>query len=408
MTEETTTNENIETTETHELPATSPMSSFQTIGELLRETREARGLSLKTISQQTKIHIGLLGHLENDDLSKLPSKTYVRGFVKSAAKILGIGQEYALDILEATYNRGRPALKKETPNVEMRNEAARNTLSSITATPIETVKSVTASSSTFLAKSAVVLLIVGVVGFNVKNLIDRSAEENMKLPEVLSTIHQKIKPAPKPAAPKPVQKVETVKAPEAPIAVNIIPDKKDVLKSEVTIKDVNLKNISLGEKQFTEDTSITGEKLEEIFPARYRVHPTKGVENVFINAVDGDSWVTYKVDDKEIKKFVLRQGRTVFLRGEKIRLFLGNTKSVKIFYNNKLLNINAKGNVKNLVFPEEMKTKYMSPLFIFQKDGSVVTSDEFIKENQPAKAPAAPAKPVAPAPAPAAAPAKKL
>ena len=355
-----------------------------TIGELLKSRREEKGLYLKSISQQTKIHMGLLEHLENNELSKLPSKTYVRGFVKSAAKILGINQEVALNALEATYNRDNKNLKKEIPNREMRNETARNTLTSMVATPLETVKSVTAFSSSFIAKAVVVFLIVGVVGFNIKNLIDRSAEERLKLPQVFSTIHQKLRPTPKVVAPKIIPKNTVLEKIEpSPIKVNIIQDKKESnQKSEITINDVSLKNISIGEKQFTEDNSVTGEKLEEIFPSRYKVRVAKGIENVFINAVDGDSWITYKVDDKEIKKYVLRQGRSVFLRGEKIRLFLGNTKSIKIFYNNKLIGLNAKNGVKNLVFPEEMKTKFMSPLFVFQKDGTVVTSEDYVKTGQ--------------------------
>ena len=361
----------------------TPKVSAISIGDLLKNKRLEKGLNLKTISQQTKIHMGLLEHLENNDLAKLPSKTYVRGFVKSAAKILGINQEEALEILETTYNRDHKANKKDNPSFEMRNEAARNTLSSMAATPLETVRSVTASSTAFLAKAAVGILIIGVIGFNVKNLIDRSAEERLKLPQVLSTIHQKIKPPPKIAAPKVIPKTPEENAILNPIKVNIIQDKKDTnQKSEVTINDVNLKTISLGEKQFTEDNSLAADKLEEVFPSRYKVKVTKGVENVFINAIDGDSWLTYKVDDKDVKKYVLRQGRTVFLRGGVIRLFLGNTKSVKVFYNNKLINLNAKNGIKNLVLPEELKTKYMSPLFVFQKDGSVLTSDEYIKTNQ--------------------------
>ncbi|MDD4973618.1 MAG: helix-turn-helix transcriptional regulator [Bacteriovorax sp.] len=390
MTEEindTLPNENENNTQPIEVGPIEPVETpnkAASIGELLRAKREEKGLTLKTISQQTKIHMGLLEHLENNELAKLPSKTYVRGFVKSAAKILGINQEVALNALEATYNRASKAVKKEIPNYEMRNETARNTLTSMAATPLETVKSVTASSTAFLAKAVVGILIVGVIGFNVKNLIDRSAEERLKLPQVFSTIHQKTKPAPKAPAPKVIPKsAEAELAQLTPMKVNIIQDKKDVnQKSEVTINDVSLKNISLGEKQFTEDKSLPSDKLEEIFPSRYKVRVTKGVENVFINAVDGDSWITYKVDEKEIKKYVLRQGRSVFLRGEKIRLFVGNTKSIKIFYNNQLIALNTKNGVKNLVFPEEMKTKFMSPLFVFQKDGTVVTSEDYIKANQ--------------------------
>lgn len=367
----------------------SSAQETMTIGQLLRKKREERGLNLKTISQQTKIHMGLLEHLENDDLAKLPSKTYVRGFVKSAAKILGINQDEALDVLESTYNRGSKSVKKESNNVEIKNEAVRNTLTPMTHTPLDTVKSVTASSSAFFAKAAVVVLIVGVVGVNIKNLMDRSAEDKIKLPQVLSTTQQK-KSAPKPkVAPQPKTAEET--APAEPIKVNIIQENKAVLQpTEAVVNDVKLKNISLGEKQYAEDGTLTKEQFDEYLPSRFRVQPVKGTETIFINAVDGDSWITYKVDDKEIKKYVLRQGRTVFMQGKLIRLFIGNTKSVKVFYNNKLLGL--KGTTRNLVFPEESKTKFMVPLFIFNKDGSAETSDEALKKTQQ-PAPATPAAP---------------
>ena len=418
MTEETNdTTQNLPETETDVLVAeqVSPIEVIEplyvapTIGELLRSKREEKGLNLKTISQQTKIHMGLLEHLENNDLAKLPSKTYVRGFVKSAAKILGINQGIALEALESTYNREVKTEKKQVPNYEMRNETARNTLTSMVATPLETVRSVTAFSTTFLAKAIVAIIVFGVIGFNIKNLFDRSVEERLKLPQVFTTIHQKMKSAPKAAAPKIIAKsAEAELLLAAPIKVNIIQDKKDVnQKAELTINDVSLKTISLGEKQFTEDNSLPAEKIEAIFPSRYKVKVVKGFENVFINAVDGDSWITYKLDDKEIKKYVLRQGRSVFLHGEKIRLFIGNTKSIKIFYNNKPIVLNAKSAVKNLVFPEEMKTKFMSPLFVFQKDGTVVTSEDYIKSNQKGLPPIAPVVEQAPNSSPAN-PVKKL
>ena len=373
-----------------------------TIGRLIMKTREEKGLSLKTISQQTKIHIGLLENLEADQFEKLPSKAYVRGFVKSAAKILSLDQNYALELLDKAYVENPQAKKEETPNNEMRNETARNTLTVMSATPLETVKSVTASSSIFLVKAAVAILVIGVIGINVKNFFERSKEETIKLPEVLSTT-QKRKPVVK--AP-PVVEAKKAEVPEEPIQVNIIQDKN--IKTDVTIKDVTLKPISIADRQLTEDKSMTAEQVNEYLPAKYRVQPVKGIETLFLNAVEGDSWLTYKVEDKEIKKFVLRQGRTLFLRGSLIRVFIGNTKSLKAFHNNKPVNLsNDKNSVRNLVLPEEMKTKFMSPLFVFQPDGSVLTSEEFMKQNQTPKAEAqkqipasAPASTPAPAPKP--------
>ena len=213
--------------------------------------------------------------------------------------------------------------------------------------------------------------------------MEKSSEDtDVKLPEVLTTLHKK-KPPVKKEAPKPI---ETEPKVEEPIQVNLIQDKNT--KSDVTVNDINLQTISIGERQFAEDTSMSAEKIKEALPAKYIVTPVKGTETVFINATEGDSWLTYKVDDKDIKKYVLRQGRTLFLRGSLIRLFIGNTYSLKVFYNNKPINLNIvnKSGVKNLVIPEEMKTKYMAPLFVFQEDGTVMTSDEYLKVNQEGKA----------------------
>ena len=395
-TDETNAEETNSTGPTHVTPVqTTHVDESMTIGRLLKTKREEKGLSLKVISQQTKIHIGLLESLEADQFDKLPSKTYVRGFIKSTSKILNMDQEFALHLLDMAYAKKDNLKAPSIPNKEMRTETARNTLSAIASTQLDTVKSVTASSSLFLAKAAVVILIVGVVGFNIKNFMEKSTDEaEMKLPEVLTTLHKKKAPAPKPET-KPAVVEPKV---EEPIQVNLIQDKNQK-NTDVTVNDINLKTISIGEKQYVEDTSMPEADQKELLPAKYRIQPVKGTETVFINAVDGESWLTYKVDDKDIKKFVLRQGRTLFLSGKVIRLFMGNTHSLKVFYNNKLINLNAtnKSGVKNLVLPEELKTKYLAPLFVFLDDGSVVTSDEYLKENQ-AKAKTPPPAPAAEAP----------
>lgn len=73
------------------------------IGELLRSVREKRGLSLKEIAKKTRIHMGILVNLEKNNISLLPAKTYVKGFVKALAALLGIEQRKAMELLEAAY-----------------------------------------------------------------------------------------------------------------------------------------------------------------------------------------------------------------------------------------------------------------------------------------------------------------
>lgn len=77
--------------------------STTSIGELLRSVREERGITLKEIAAKTRIHVGILVNLEKNNFSELPSKPYVRGFVRSLSVYLGIAPKKAIELLEAAY-----------------------------------------------------------------------------------------------------------------------------------------------------------------------------------------------------------------------------------------------------------------------------------------------------------------
>ncbi|MBK9216225.1 MAG: helix-turn-helix domain-containing protein [Chloracidobacterium sp.] len=67
-----------------------------TLGEKLRQAREARGLTLSEVSEQTRISALYLESIENDDYRGLPGGIFNKGFVKSYAKFVGIKEEEAL------------------------------------------------------------------------------------------------------------------------------------------------------------------------------------------------------------------------------------------------------------------------------------------------------------------------
>src|SRR5258708_5239696 len=60
------------------------------LGQFLRDKREERGMSLEEVSVATKIGVRVLLAIEEGDLSKLPPKAFVRGFIQSYAKYLGL------------------------------------------------------------------------------------------------------------------------------------------------------------------------------------------------------------------------------------------------------------------------------------------------------------------------------
>ena len=59
-------------------------------GELLREARKARGLSLREISVSTKISITVLQAIECDDIASLPGGIFTRSFVRSYSAAIGL------------------------------------------------------------------------------------------------------------------------------------------------------------------------------------------------------------------------------------------------------------------------------------------------------------------------------
>jgi transcriptional regulator with XRE-family HTH domain len=61
-----------------------------TIGERLRLAREAKGMSLDEIANQTRIPVRHLQHIESEDWEALPAITYSIGFVRSYANMIGL------------------------------------------------------------------------------------------------------------------------------------------------------------------------------------------------------------------------------------------------------------------------------------------------------------------------------
>ncbi|HEY7817719.1 MAG TPA: helix-turn-helix domain-containing protein [Vicinamibacteria bacterium] len=62
-------------------------------GEFLRQAREALGLDLATISQETKIGCSMLEYIETERLERLPAPVYLKNFTLQIARCLGLDEE---------------------------------------------------------------------------------------------------------------------------------------------------------------------------------------------------------------------------------------------------------------------------------------------------------------------------
>lgn len=74
-------------------------ASGPTIGDRLKEAREAKGLSLDDVARQTRIPIRHLQHIERGEWDALPAITYSVGFVRSYGNTVGLdGSELGAEL----------------------------------------------------------------------------------------------------------------------------------------------------------------------------------------------------------------------------------------------------------------------------------------------------------------------
>ena len=81
-----------------------PMS----VGERLRQAREAAGLSLEDIATSTRIPTRHLESIETSDFARLPAPTYTIGFAKNYAGAVGLDRAEIGDQLRAEMGGTRP------------------------------------------------------------------------------------------------------------------------------------------------------------------------------------------------------------------------------------------------------------------------------------------------------------
>jgi cytoskeletal protein RodZ len=66
------------------------------LGSYLRRERELKQISVAELAQTTRIPVRLLHQIENDDNDALPADVFVRGFLRSYARALGIDEDQVL------------------------------------------------------------------------------------------------------------------------------------------------------------------------------------------------------------------------------------------------------------------------------------------------------------------------
>src|SRR5947209_14886433 len=104
-----------------------PERTSSGFGQMLRDARERRGISLRQIANATKVSVGVLEALERNDISKLPGGIFGRAFVRSYAVEVGLDPEATIQAFIAQFPNdsviaGHPTSDQVEDNVAVESD----------------------------------------------------------------------------------------------------------------------------------------------------------------------------------------------------------------------------------------------------------------------------------------------
>jgi len=101
-----------------EAESVAPEESRRTLGQTLAAERERQGLSRSDAAQRLHMSAYQIEALETADYSRLPKGTFLRGFVRNYAKVLGLPADTIMPMLaEDGPREGRPGIVVPTQNI---------------------------------------------------------------------------------------------------------------------------------------------------------------------------------------------------------------------------------------------------------------------------------------------------
>jgi cytoskeleton protein RodZ len=354
------------------------------LGDYLKQKRIDKNYTLEKLSQKTKISVNILKSLEANDYGNLPSAAYIKGFVTSYVKVLGIPLDEAINKMEYTYlnvlGKPFPALnhtKSMAPVSSATSPLAPK--SEDTPTPHDVIES-TKSILPIVIFGAIILLFVGgykLISSVVESEVNSGKEKDLgpKIESSSALVKQPVKPE-EPKKEEPAAVTANSATPTTPAET---PKEEVKVEPDFPRSFPNVEFKKVRGKLFSVKTDAPENQDETILPKQIKDSMNSDLQNIYIRATEGNTWLSYKIDNNPIESVIINKGSDLFLQGTEIRIFLGNVNVTKIFYNNYMIETPTKSGVKSLIFPEESNAKFQMPLFPKAKDDILYTAEDYIK-----------------------------
>ena len=292
---------------------------METLGDYLKNKREAQKITLEEASQVTRIRKTILEAVENNQFDLIPPKVFAQGFIKSYAIYLGLDGSEAVKRYFEALDSLEPEQSSEEEVIEEKQFQ-----------PIMTPGRI------------LLVVIVLVAVFNLW-LLMRSPETENDTPQKNIPEKQLSSSVQSPPVDQPTKSVE--ESERLPISKE--EETPLVIEEELTAGDEEEKAVAADE-----EITIPEKQSPEPTDLKTAVAPSEEMA-LRIEAVE-QAWMRIQLDQKEPFEALMKAGESYTVKAQtKFTLKIGNAGGVELFFNEKPLgNPGKPGEVVDLTLPE--------------------------------------------------------
>jgi len=279
------------------------------LGIFLKKSREECHVELDDIAEATRIRRYYLEAIENDEWDKLPSKVFIKGFLKSYAEFLGLDKEAVIH----HYLRAS--------SIETTEPGA-----------VKKIRSRSVKPYLIMIVSVLALVfIIAVIYLNERNIsITNKAFQHLRT----QSLEKKFEGI--------AEKEDTNQKDEREREVLLLED--EGAGDEVT--KITLKSKPVGDTKVLEDLTTPMKSEEEKKPLLPKLILTANVKS--------QTWVAISIDERLVKEYLFQPGQTPQWTADKgFNILIGNAAGIEFSLNGKKVrNLGTQGQVVRIRLPE--------------------------------------------------------
>ncbi len=291
-------------------PADEGMPDAVALGEKLRQRREQMGLSLEQVFDKTKLRPSLVEAIEQERWEDLPAPAFVKGFLRTYAKLLDLDDREIISLYEARVPRDTRPFEFILTKRKQRKTG-------------------------WVAGTLIVIAIVGVTYWWIQQPppgVSTGKRAGVKpIESQKQVLDQEEKPKPAEATPQ-TSKQEVVSS--------------DQKATEAVVADAE--NTSVGPDNSPIDTQATSEAQEATPPEPTANFVLKGV-------VKERTWMRVTTDERQSREYIFDPGSKPVWKAQRVfDIMIGNAAGIDLELNGKPLGpLGKRGKVVHLILPKE-------------------------------------------------------